>query len=347
MSRALLLLTSCAVGFLGTTMSIRLARISGIVDRPGAIKIHDRDMPRLGGLGIVVGTVLTMELHVFLSQTGLAWDLAWVVMSFPLLVTGVIDDARGLSPRAKLLGQALSSLGISVVLVLESMHNVGGVVLALLIIVSAGFLCFSSNSMNLLDGMDGLLSGIAVTISFSLAVLAVFIGQYELAILPICLAGATLGFAFLNLPPARTFMGDVGSNFLGYVLGIVTLRLMLATPLSLSKVTGIGLILLVPIGDTTLAIVRRLRRRRDPLAGDRLHLYDCLYQAFGSRLWVTLVSMWFLTLASCLSGIIAFRLDTRHALVLGLCGIGAVTSLAARVGSLGGRPKAMRSGPGA
>lgn len=343
LNTTLALLTSCTIGFIGTMVSIPLARWLGIVDRPGAIKIHDHDVPRFGGLGILLGTVLTAAGCAYSGYVPLVKVAAWFVTSLPLVVTGALDDIRGLSPRTKLLGQAMSSFGMGTIVVARSPHGIPGLHPVLAVVISAGFLCYMANSANLLDGMDGLLSGITIITSVSLATLAVFAQIGELVILPVVLAGSTLGFLFLNLPPGRTFMGDMGSNFLGYVLGIAGLQCIMAAPFSVSRLIGVGLVLLVPISDTALAIIRRLRKGGDPFTGDRLHLYDCLHRKLGRRPWITLGAMWSITSISCALGVAAFLLSTGQSLLLALCGVAGIISLAARIGSLGESRKATRT----
>lgn len=332
------LVVSCTAGFVGTWASMYVARLGGILDRPGEMKVHDHDVPRFGGLGIVLGTFLGTVVCGRFSTIPKLKPVTILFVSLPVILTGAIDDMRGLSPKAKLLGQLMSSLGMSVILITGLVHGVPALHLVLVVAASTAFLCFLTNSTNLLDGMDGLASGIAIIICLSLSGLAYLAGYAQLVVLPASLAGACFGFLLLNLPPAETFMGDIGSNFLGYIIGLVTLQLIAAEPLTLSKIIGIGLVLLVPISDTSFAIIRRLRNGGNPLIGDRLHLYDCLHEEFGGRPWVTLTVMWSITLISCVLGIIAaVFLDSTQAILLAFFGVAGVFSLAAKVGSLGVR----------
>jgi len=339
------LLVSCIAGFIGTGVSIYVARSIGIMDRPGEIKIHDHDVPRFGGLGILLGTALTMVVYACFYAAPVVKSVSILVVSIPVVLVGAIDDIQGLSPKVKLLGQITSSFSISMFLVNGFLHGTSVLTQVAAVATSAAFICFLTNSINLVDGMDGLASGIAAIVSLSLAGLAILGGHQALAVLPVSLAGACLGFMFLNLPPARTFMGDIGSNFLGYVISAVALQLITVGPFTLPRIIGIGLILLVPIGDTTFAIIRRLRRGGNPFTGDRLHLYDCLHKRLGGRLWTTLAVMWTITFISCVLGVTAaLSLDTSKALLFGFLGVVGIFLLAIKVGSLGAAIRSVRSG---
>lgn len=332
---ALVLLVSCIVGFIGTVLSIPIAKWIGIVDRPGAIKIHDRDVPRFGGLGVLLGVWLTAAGAAYSRYIPLDRVVVWFVAPMPLVIAGALDDIRGLRPGMKLLGQALSSFGAGAIIVAGSHSGISGVHLVLTAVVSGGFLCYMANSANLLDGMDGLLSGITIIVSTTLAIMALVAQMSELVLFPTLVAGSALGFLFLNLPPARTFMGDMGSNFLGFVLGVAGLQCIAALPLSPSRLIGVGLVFLVPIADTTFAAIRRLLKGDDPFAGDRLHIYDCLHERLGRRPWITLTAMWSITSISCGLGVAAFFLRAGEALLLAICGVVSISWLGHRIGSLG------------
>lgn len=324
-------------GHLGTRFSLTIATSKNILDYPGEIKIHSTPMPRFGGLGLVGGTILgSAVLAPFSGQhQGL-----WAVLSGALIMalTGAVDDLRTLRPSHKLAGQVIAGT-VFVALTWRSMAAAGlsGVQLGTYALVTVFFLVFLSNAMNLLDGMDGLAAGTSLLSAGFLAIIAWEGAAAELELLLATFIGSCLAFLAYNRPPARTFMGDIGSLFLGYVAGVAALRLGFPSPESWSfpRVAGILLILALPLGDTSLAILRRMARGRDIMTGDRFHLYDGLSRRFGGKTWLTLAAMWGLTFVTGALGTAVYSSGTGAALVVtGIVVLGMLL-LAHEVGAFG------------
>jgi len=321
---------------LGTRLAILLAQSSGVLDYPGEIKIHDRPVPRLGGLGILFGFLAG---SVWLLITARVELLAWCAViagSLVVAVIGLLDDVRGLKPGQKLGGQALG--GILFLFLANAGFGVkleDPLVAGVLALIALIFTTGMSNSINLLDGMDGMASGTSAMMAFFLGLALHLAGDSGFALLALALAGACQGFLVFNLPPARTFMGDVGSLFLGFVLAALSLRLLFVSHLSFPHLLGLVLILAVPLIDTGFAILRRLISRRQIFGGDRFHLYDCLHRRLGERTWLTLLSMWVLVLLGGVLGLIVFCLPFEVIVFSGVLFIAILCGIAIWAGCLG------------
>jgi UDP-GlcNAc:undecaprenyl-phosphate GlcNAc-1-phosphate transferase len=229
----------------------RVALRLGIVDRPGPLKTHRSPVPYLGGvavfLGLLIGPIEAERLALLIPY-GLA------------LALGVVDDARGLAPRAR--------LGTEVAIGVVAAVVVPGP--ALVKVATAALVVILLNAVNLLDGQDGLAAGACLVSAAAFAILG-----GDAAMVGLALAGALAAFLVFNAPPARMYLGDGGAYLIGTVLatlpaltehGTTDWSVWVATPLI------VGL----PLADTAIAIVRRSVARRPLFQGDRSHVYDQL-----------------------------------------------------------------------
>lgn len=329
-------LLSLIIGAGGTRASMALARAWGILDLPGEIKIHRDPTPRFGGFGIVVAVVLGYAVVAGAIGLWSRWGIDMLVGGLVIAFTGAVDDIRGLRPMDKLLGQLVGGIAF----VALSWSSFAGGVLAgtlpalLYAFIGVLFVTFMSNGLNLLDGLDGLAAGATAVMASFLTVLALFEGKQEIALTLGTLVGACIGFLIYNVPPAKTFMGDIGSLFLGYMVAAAGLQLCFSHPVSISRVLGILLILAVPIVDASLAILRRLLGHRNIFSGDRLHLYDCIHRQFRGDTWRTLGAIWGLTFSCGVAGVFAFFARTFVAAMIASAVILGMAALASRVGSL-------------
>lgn len=269
----------------------RIAIANNIVDQPGGRHIHKQPIPRMGGVAIVIAFWLTVlgvaivapeKLQFTGSHVlGIDRNLFGVLLgSLILVTTGIIDDIRGLSPATKLVAQILAAVCIPLfgIHIQWLAHPLGGPDIQLpfwmdttLIVV---WIVGMINVINWLDGLDGLAAGvssIASIIIFFLS-LAPFVNQPATALIAIILFGSTLGFLPYNLNPAKIFMGDSGSMFLGYILAILAV-------ISGGKLATAGLVLGIPILDTAWVILRRLVSGQAPWKADRRHLHHRLLDA--------------------------------------------------------------------
>ena len=260
MSTYLLVFAGAVVLAIGMTPVARwLAPRIGMMDKPEARKVHRHPVPRLGGaaiyLVVIVPALLLGERYNF-AQFGTI-----LIGATGVSFMGLVDDRWGLRPIVKLVGQVLAALllyfnGIYVGTFRQPVLDGVATVLWVVII---------TNAINLLDNMDGLAAGIAAITATYFALMCFFSGQYLVGGLSIAVLGACLGFLFYNLSPANIFMGDSGSLFLGYTLAALGIKLRF--PDNVTFVTWMVPVLVMglPIFDTTMVIMSRLRRRKNPL----------------------------------------------------------------------------------
>ena len=278
MKTYILILVSALVLAVGATpLARRAARRLGLVDKPSARKQHTIPTPLLGGAAIYVATILALVLlgdRFYVSQVA-GILLGATLMSF----LGLWDDRRGLSPWVKLGGQFLAA-GI---LVLTDVRISFLPWPAVNIAATLVWVVLITNAMNLLDNMDGLSGGIAAIAALFFLLFAAMSRQYLVGALAAALVGACAGFLFYNLNPASIFMGDTGSLFLGFTLAAVAIKLRF--PDNSAFVTWMVpvFVLAVPVFDTSLVIVSRLRRGLNPLTTPgKDHLSHRLARLTGS-----------------------------------------------------------------
>jgi UDP-GlcNAc:undecaprenyl-phosphate/decaprenyl-phosphate GlcNAc-1-phosphate transferase len=255
------LIVAFAVAVVATPLAARLATRLGVVDRPGPLKVHAKPVPYLGGLAVLAALVAPVAgaRPSLLVPPALACAL------------GFADDASELPAALRLVVEV--GIGVAAAWVVAP-HDAGHValgVLAVLVLV---------NAVNLLDGLDGLAA--AVVCLGAIGSFVVLSGAS--ATLALALAGALGGFLVWNAPPARVYLGDAGSYLLGTALAMLFLA---AAQRHAAVVSGALLFAGVPVADTAVAIVRRMRAGTPLLRGDRGHVYDQLVdRGWSSKLAV-------------------------------------------------------------
>jgi UDP-GlcNAc:undecaprenyl-phosphate GlcNAc-1-phosphate transferase len=243
----------------GTPLARRVALRLGIIDRPNARKIHVDPIPLLGGVAIYGAFIAALVL--FGNRFRLNELISILVGASLMSFLGVWDDRRGLSPLLKLLGQFLAAS----ILVLSGVYIGTFPWEALNIAVTLGWVVVITNAMNLLDNMDGLSGGVGAVAAIFFLLLAAMNDQYLVGALSAALVGACFGFLIYNFNPASIFMGDAGSLFLGFVLAAVGIKLRFPEGIEIVTWMVPVLILGLPLFDTTLVIISRLRRHLNPL----------------------------------------------------------------------------------
>jgi UDP-GlcNAc:undecaprenyl-phosphate GlcNAc-1-phosphate transferase len=268
-----------------------MARLLGVVDRPGDRRLNRRPVPRLGGLAIFLG-VLVPSLA-FLDLSG---EIRGILLGAAVAcVVGAVDDFRGLSPPVKLAGQVLAAsipalFGVWIdhftfpfVGVVDLPAWVG-VPLTVLWIVAV------MNMVNFLDGMDGLAAGVCAIAGTTFAVLALSLGKADAAVLSAVVAGACIGFLRHNFFPARIFMGDSGALVLGFTLASISIAGLLKTASTVVLFLPL-VVLAVPIIDTSFVVAKRLKYRRPIYGADRSHLHH-RFVSIGFSQRRAAVTMW-------------------------------------------------------
>ncbi len=274
----LALLVALLISLIVTPAVIRLAHALGAVDQPGARKVHAKPMPRMGGLAVYVAFVAA----VFFTQPLTMPVIGLLTGATIILGIGIWDDLRSMPPVVKLLGQVLAAatlipFGIHVEFLTNPFGGLVylgyfGIPLTIFWVVAV------TNAVNLIDGLDGLASGTALIATLTLGVVTLVLGNSIVAPVAFILAGAILGFLRYNFFPARVFLGDTGSLFLGYVLATLAIMGLAKGATALSVIIPL-VILGIPLTDTFLAIVRRYRNRMPIFGADKGHLHHRLLGA--------------------------------------------------------------------
>jgi UDP-GlcNAc:undecaprenyl-phosphate GlcNAc-1-phosphate transferase len=300
---------------LATPLASKLSYALGAVDRPNERKVGSREMPRWGGLAVALGAFVGVGVALLLgpAEQGLEQNLEALLAS-ALLVLGIgaLDDRWALAAWPKLAVE-IAAAGIAFAAGFRIEHvtdPITGTVWYfqpwLSWLLTTVWIVVVTNSLNLIDGLDGLCTGVSAIIGTALVVLAWQGGHVPGLLIGVPLVGALLGFLPFNFPPARIFVGDTGALFIGYCLSLLAL-------MSYQRVTVVTflvplLALAVPLLDTTLSILRRLRRRANVMVADREHIHHRLLKDFDGSHRPAVLSLYFLTACFCLIAISFTRL---------------------------------------
>ncbi len=274
---AIAFLLAFITAFVITPYTIKLAKKVGAVDSPkDERRINKKVMPRLGGLAVIAGflvsiiyllTIMGIEGSINLGEEQYYLKLVGFFLgALVIIITCFIDDLKGISPLVKLAGQIIAAI-----LVIKSGVVIEHISIPFLetdelmelnkvfsTILTLGWIVGITNAINLIDGLDGLSSGISLISCLSLIIIFSLNGSPLIAIIMItALAGALTGFLPFNFNPAKTFIGDTGSNFLGYSLAVISI-LGIAKTYTLIVIVAPLIVLALPVFDTLFAIVRRI-----------------------------------------------------------------------------------------
>lgn len=255
--------TATLVALVATAALRRLALASGFIDRPGAHKSHAAAIPYLGGIAIAAATLAGW---LFEPRLGGRIAVAAVAATSVALV-GLMDDAWGLGAWVRLFAEMAAAAVIIGSGIRAEPFGIDALDLAVTFVWIVGV----TNALNLLDNMDGLAGGVAVATTAGTFALAYAGGQHTVAIAAAAIGGAAIGFLAFNVRPASVFMGDAGALFLGFVLAVLVLEVepVLERP---GGVAVPGLLLALPVLDTTVVGVARVRHARPVMRGGRDHL---------------------------------------------------------------------------
>ncbi|WP_232697867.1 glycosyltransferase family 4 protein [Brevibacillus daliensis] len=280
------LLTSMVVAFIATPYVKRLAEKIGAVDAPNHRKVHTKIMPRMGGLAIFIGFVVSFAIFAPMTQQLLSKEMMGIFIGgVIILITGILDDKYQLSPKWKLAGQLLATvvvvagfgLKIGVVnlpLGVNSIDFTQGWLAWLAIPITMVWIVGVTNSINLIDGLDGLSAGVSAIATATMAIMAIIMKDTGVAMYSFILFGAIIGFLYFNFHPAKIFMGDTGALFLGFNLAALSI-MGFKEAVFVSFIIPI-VVLGVPLWDTFFAIVRRLLNNKPISSADKGHLHHCL-----------------------------------------------------------------------
>ncbi len=269
------------MAFLATPLAEKLAHKIGAIDVPkDARRMHKKPIPRLGGLAIFFGFAVAMLMFAVMTKE----MMAILAGSLIIVALGVLDDRKPIRAIIKLLVQIVAAFivvyfgGVKIDAITNPNIFSPNVYLELgwlAIPVTIIWICGVTNAVNLIDGLDGLAAGIASISSICIMIIALLTNEYHIAVFTACLAGACIGFLPYNFNPAKIFMGDSGSTFLGFALACISIEGMFKGYAAISFAVPL-LVLALPIFDTTVAILRRVRDHRPIMAPDRGHFHHKL-----------------------------------------------------------------------
>ncbi len=269
--------TGLVVAIALTPLVEQVALRTGAVDRPASRRVHDKPTPRLGGLSLffaflaAVGVSLTYPRS---DPNELSRLLGLLLGCTVMFAVGVYDDHHELRSLPQLITQIVAA-GIVVaagVMIREIPNPFGGVLpfeTWFAILFTLFWLAGMVNTINWLDGIDGLAAGVVVIAGAVMFIHTFRLEQYSIALLALALIGATLGFLLFNFSPAQIFMGSAGANVLGFALGVLSI-------IGGAKVATALLVLGIPILDVAWQIISRLRAGKSPFMADRGHLHHRL-----------------------------------------------------------------------
>ena len=338
----LLFLVALLATLLATPLAKCIAQHLGAIDKPDERRINKVPIPRMGGIGIALGLVAAVAVQVAGTKL-LGWPTVFVphmqlqgadyklltVAVVIVFLTGAIDDVRNLKPRQKLLGQILAAcVAAASGLVIGNVANpftaelipIGWLAYPITVVYLVAF----TNVINLIDGLDGLAAGITAISCAAMFYLSYEAHQIDAAVLACILAGCCLGFLRYNFNPASIFMGDCGSNMLGFLLGVIALlgvnRVAAATTLIVPLVIA-G----VPIIDTFAAIVRRRRGHTAISQADTGHIqHRLIKQGFDQKQAALMIYGWSILLAAGAIIMTKVALPLRFVVFILLVGVSAV-----------------------
>ncbi len=290
-------IVAAAIAWLLVPYAERLAHWLGAIDMPKERGLHDTPMPRLSGLAIFVA--IEVAGWIFLPADGETRSI--LIGAAAIALVGVIDDVRGLPALPKLLGQ----VGAALIPVLGGVHPevltlpfVGGFELgwATYPLTVIGIVAVV-NVINFIDGVDGLAAGVCTIAAVALAVIALSLDRNAAGVLAALTAGGALGFLRHGFPPASSFMGDTGSNLLGYLLATAAVQGALKTNAVVALVLPL-VVLAVPILDTGFVVAKRLKYRQPIYQADRWHFHHRMANiGFSQRRTLAYLYGWTLVMA--------------------------------------------------
>ena len=329
MNLILISLLSIAISFgisvFTTPYVIKLSKKLGIVAKPGGRRIHDHEMPLMGGIGIYLGIVITniiLLLGFFYvkkySINSVFLEQFWGVMigATFISIVGILDDKFELNGKIQLIvmliaGLILALSNVRITYLSNPFPNAtGNIVTPILwgIIITVIWTTMVTKAVDCIDGMDGLCAGFAVITGLTFTVMAIaktHVNEVNPFLIPItgALVGASLGFLVYNFPPAKIFMGTIGSQLIGFTLASISI-------MGAYKITIIGilaplLILGIPVFDTTYVVLKRISEKRSIGEADKSHIHHRLQQS-GKSVRNVILTIYMLTIILCLIALYIF-----------------------------------------
>jgi len=283
-------LVSFFLSFFGTWVVWSLAKRKKWFDVVNERKAHHREVPRLGGIPLVASFMVCFGIVILLASRGKMPHGSFTYLYIPFLIIlflGIYDDFKGANAYQKFFFQIISALIIfhlSYRIQFLSVPFSGSVRVGVFwsYFLTVLWVVFAINAFNLIDGLDGLLTRIALYASLSMLVIFFVRGQSFLAGITLILSAALLGFLPWNLYPAKIFLGDSGSMFLGLVFAVLAMASSQKGPVAMSMAVPI-LIVIVPFLDTLWAFIRRIMHGKSPFKADMGHIHHKIFMLMGDH----------------------------------------------------------------
>lgn len=317
-----------------TPIAKKIAIAVGAIDIPkDERRVHKKPMPLMGGLAIYIAIIIVSLIFLPKDKTLLSILIGGTI----IVISGIIDDIKGLSPRMKFAFQ----IGAAVVLILgdvkiDALTNpfsrtsylipLNGFSIPLTIFWVVGI----TNTLNLIDGLDGLAAGVAMIASLSFLFVANKFGYTSVMIMSSIVAGSCLGFLPYNFNPAKIFMGDTGALFLGFMLAALSIEGVMKSVATIAVVVPI-IILGVPIFDTTFAIFRRLLNGKSIAEADKGHLHHRLLK-MGFSQKKTVIILYSISAVFGLCAMLIAKANSKRAVVLSMIVFIITALLASKMG---------------
>ncbi|HEY67581.1 MAG: undecaprenyl/decaprenyl-phosphate alpha-N-acetylglucosaminyl 1-phosphate transferase [Chloroflexi bacterium] len=319
---ALTFLVAFGLAALLTPLAGHLGHRLGIVDRPGGRRGHRGEIPRLGGIAIFLAFVVAVgvgrSLYIPTADEKEPLRLLGLLAGSAFLsLVGLVDDRWELRPLPQFVAQMIAAvIAIATLIIVERFNNPLTNEMVILppiyyVPLTVFWIVGMINTVNWLDGLGGLAAGVGAVLCLVLAIHMHRVGQPSVALLPLALLGALLGFLPYNVAPSRVFLGSAGAFFLGYALGGLGL-------IAGGRVATVLLVMGLPIVDVAWQIFDRLRHHRSPAQADRGHLHFRLLDLGLSERAIVLIYWGFCALF----GVLALTVSSRLYKLLALVGIG-------------------------
>lgn len=307
---------ACILSLLASSLLRRAvvgSRMRALRDVPEGDGIHCAARNVTGGLAVLAAWLTTLGVAVYVFGELPASALAFLFGVTPALLLvaglGLVDDLSARTPLQKLVVQALAlSVAHVATGVLDPLFALDPWARTIASAVAVLYALGLTNATNLIDGLDGLATGVSAIAALGLTLMALMVDDAASAVLAVSIAGVSVGFLRMNVTPARSFLGDTGSLFLGMALALVSLRIFALRP---EPTTALALLLLhwVASLDLVFAVWRRLAQGRSPFRGDRGHVHHRLVRA-GMRPRLAVRLLWSLSLLAATAAVQSFRTES-------------------------------------
>lgn len=321
-------LAAFVMTFLQMPFTIKFAKKKGFLDVPkDNRRVHKKPIPVGGGIAMVISVSILMLFFLPINK-GIVMT---IIASLIIAISGLYDDKKGLSPKLKFIFQILAA----VILIIAGMKiefvtnpfdsNDALLILNMLSIpVTIFWVCGITNTINLIDGLDGLASGVSMICAISMFFITYNMGRYDVSLVCALVAGACLGFLPFNFNPAKIFMGDTGALYLGFMLSYISISGFLKQAAILMIFVPV-LILGVPVFDTAFAMVRRKLSGKSMVEADKGHLHHRLLK-MGLNQRQTVVILYSI---SAIFGLLANLISKFHSSIALVISIGVIVLILA------------------